>query len=225
MRRWTGLLSLLAATACSGLDEGEGGVVAIEVEIPAILALEVGEQQQVVARALDADGAVVDAAIGWQATTAAVTVNGEGIVTAAEPGEAEVQATVGSLGSERIPFEVTAPADTLMILGDSVVIIPAASDPPATATLQVRLESFTFPEPLSGRPVIFAITSPTPTVQLGGGVESDTVSTSAEAVASVAISAGVGQVPPDTAIVEVRAERARGAPVPGSGQRFIVLFQ
>jgi hypothetical protein len=34
-----------------------------------------------------------------------------------------------------------------------------------------------------------------------------------------------GQIPPDTAIVEVRAERTSGAAVPGSGQRFIILFQ
>jgi hypothetical protein len=229
VRRWAGLLSLLAATGCSGLDEDEGGVVAIEVEVPAILMLEVGEQQQVVARAFDADGGLVDVAIGWQASTAAVTVDGEGVVTGAEPGEANVQATVGSLASEPIEFEVIAPADTLAIVGDSVVTIPVGANPPVTAALQVRLENLTFPEPLSGRPVIFEITSPvpgaTPTVQLAGGVQSDTVPTSTEAVASVAISAVVGQVPPDTAIVQIRAERTRGAPVPGSGQRFIVLFQ
>jgi hypothetical protein len=30
---------------------------------------------------------------------------------------------------------------------------------------------------------------------------------------------------PDTAIVQVRSYRSSGADVPGSGQRFIVLFQ
>jgi hypothetical protein len=35
----------------------------------------------------------------------------------------------------------------------------------------------------------------------------------------------VGQTAPDTAIVQVRANRTRGTPVPGSGQRFIILFQ
>ena len=44
------------AAACSGLDEGEGGVVALEVEIPDALDLEVGEQLQLAARALDVDG-------------------------------------------------------------------------------------------------------------------------------------------------------------------------
>lgn len=227
MRRWAALLSLLAAAACSGLDEGEGGVVAIEVEIPDLLTLEVGEQEQLVARALDADGQVVDAALEWRSSTAAVTVDGAGIVTAAEPGDAEVQASVGSLVSESVSFDVLAPADTIIIAGDSVFTIPV--EPPGTATLAVRLESFTPAGPLEARPVIFEITSPvagaTPTVQLLGGVQSDTVLTSTLGAASVTVQAVTGQVPPDTAIVQVRAERTRGAPVPGSGQRFIVLFQ
>ena len=57
MKRWTRLLSLLLVAACSGLEEGEGGVVAIEVETPEVSTLEVGEQVQVVAHALDVDGA------------------------------------------------------------------------------------------------------------------------------------------------------------------------
>ena len=50
------LLPLLVAAACSGLEEGEGGVVAIEVETPERQTLAVGEQVQVVARAVDVDG-------------------------------------------------------------------------------------------------------------------------------------------------------------------------
>ena len=229
MRRWAWLLPLLAVTACSGLDEGEGGVVAIEVETPEFSTLEVGEQVQVVARALDADGQVVDAAIDWQASSAAVTVNGTGLVTGAQEGQADVQASVGSLASERVSFTVIAAADTIVIAGDSVFTIPTGVDPPVTATLAVRLESFSPPGPLSGRGVIFEITRPvpgaTPVVQLAGGVQSDTVLTGADGTASVIVGAVTGQVPPDTAIVQVRAERTRGAAVPGSGQRFILLFE
>ena len=35
MRRWVRLVALLGVAACSSLDEGEGGVVALEVELPA----------------------------------------------------------------------------------------------------------------------------------------------------------------------------------------------
>lgn len=228
MRPWAGLLWLLAA-ACSGLDEGEGGVVAIELETPAFLTLEVGEQEQVVARALDADGEVVNAPVTWQASSGAATVDAAGIVTAVAPGDVDVQAAVGSLTSDPVSFDVLAPADTIIVPGDSVFTIQVGADPPVTATLTVRLESFNPPGVLEGRPVIFAITRPpsggTQTVQLGGGVLSDTVPTAADGTVSVVAAAVSGQTPPDTAIVEVRAERTRGAAVPGSGQRFILLFQ
>jgi hypothetical protein len=62
-------------------------------------------------------------------------------------------------------------------------------------------------------------------VQLAGGVQSDTVTTSTDGTAPIALSAVAGQIPPDTAIVEVRANRTGGSVVPGSGQRFLVLFQ
>jgi hypothetical protein len=227
VRLRTRLLPLLLV-ACSGLEEGAGGVVAIEVETPEFQTLELGEQVQVVARALDVDGEVVDVPLQWQATTAAVTVDGSGLVTGAQVGEADVQAVSGTLPSEPVPFDVVARADTIIIAGDSVFTLPIV-EPPPVANLTVRLETFTPPTPISGRPVIFEITSPapgaTPVVQLAGGVQIDTLTTGEDGTAVAAIAAVSGQVPPDTAIVQVRAVRTRGAAVPGSGQRFIVLFQ
>jgi hypothetical protein len=214
--------------ACSGLEEGEGGVVAIEVETPEFQTIEVGEQVQVVARALDVDGQVVDVPLEWQSSTGAVTVDGTGLVTGVEPGQAEVRAFTGTLPSEPVPFTVVARADTIIIAGDSVVTIPIV-DPPTTAALTVRLETLTPPGPVSGASVIFEITSPvagaTPVVQLAGGVQGDTLTTASDGIARAEIGAVIGQVPPDTAIVQVRAEGLRGSAVPGSGQRFIVLFQ
>jgi hypothetical protein len=227
--RWTHLLSLLLVAACSGLEEGEGGVVAVEVEIPENSTLEVGEQVQVVAHALDVDGQVVEVPLQWQSTTAAVTVDGTGLVTGVQPGPAEVQAFSGSLPSEPVHFEVEARADTIFIQGDSVFTLPIGVEPPPTATLTVRQETFTPPGPIGGQPVIFEITSPAPgataVVQLAGAVQIDTVTTADDGTASTVIGAVSGQIPPDTAIVQVRAERSGGAAVPGSGQRFIVLFQ
>ena len=152
MKRWTRLLSLLLVAACSGLEEGEGGVVAVEVEIPEVSTLEVGEQVQVVAHALDVDGQVVEVPLQWQSTTAAVTVDGTGLVTGVQPGPAEVQAFSGSLPSEPVSFDVLARADTIIIAGDSVFTLPIAVEPPPVATLTVRLETFTPPDPsLSNR--------------------------------------------------------------------------
>jgi hypothetical protein len=204
-------------------------VVALEIEFPELRTLEIGEQVQLAARALDAEGDVVDAAIDWRASNAALSVDGTGLVSGVAAGTGEVQAVVGSLASERVGFTVVLRADTLIIEGDSVLAIPRDADPPATATLPVRLESFDPAGPVGSRPVIFEIVQPvageTAVVELVGAGQSDTVATTADGLASVLLGAVAGQVPPDTAIVQIRANRTRGSPVPGSGQRFIVLFQ
>ncbi len=229
MRRWARLLPLLAATACSGLDEGEGGVAGLEIQFPEVLTLAVGEQIQLSARAVDTGGDPVDATVTWLASGAALSVDATGLVTGLEVGTADVQAAVGSLTSERVRFSVIARADTLIIDGDSVFVIPIDADPPAAANLAVRLESRSPVGPAGSHPVIYQITQPVagaaPVVQLSGGVQSDTLTTTATGTSAAALSLVTGQVPPDTAIVEVRADRPRGSAVPGSGQRFIVLFQ
>jgi hypothetical protein len=227
--RWVCLLPLLAAAGCSGLEEGEGGVVGLEIQIPALRTLEVGEQIQLSARALGADGETVDATILWSASDDALSVDATGLVTGVAPGSADVQAAVGSLTSERVEFSVLAPADTIIIVGDSVFVIPIGADPPGSANLVVRLESRSPVGPVGSRQVIYQITQPvagaTPVVQLAGAVQSDTLTTGTDGTAAIALSSVIGQTPPDTAIVEVRANRTRGSVVPGSGQRFIVLFQ
>jgi Bacterial Ig-like domain (group 2) len=230
VRSWACLLLLIAGVACSGLEEGEGGVVGLEIEFPEARTLEVGEQVQLTARALDVEGQPLDVAISWRASNPAVTsVDGTGLVTALAAGTADVQAVVGSLGSERVGFTVVLRPDTIIIEGDSVLTVPFSTDPAATATLPVRLETFDPPGPVGTRPVIFEIVQPlageTPVVQISDGVQTDTVNTSTDGLASVVLAVVSGQVPPDTAIVEVRANRTRGDPVPGSGQRFIVLFE
>jgi hypothetical protein len=63
-------------------------------------------------------------------------------------------------------------------------------------------------------------------VELPGGVLIDTVSTGPSGLEQgVTLNRVAGVPAPDTAIVQVRSYRASGADVPGSGQRFIILFQ
>ncbi len=229
MRRWVSLGALLAALGCSGLDEGEGGIVALEIEFPTTNELEIDERLQLSARALDADGQVVDAPITWRASNTSLTVDATGLVTAVAVGPAQVQASAGSLSSEQIPFTVVLRPDTLIIDGDSVVVIPRDADPPLTPTLAARLESFDPAGPVGSRPILFEIVQPaageTPLVQFAGGGQSASPTTDANGRAGIVFAAVTGQVPPDTAIVRISATRVRGAPVPGSGQRFIILFQ
>jgi hypothetical protein len=228
--RWRDALLLGLVLGCSNLDEGEAGVVALEVSAPSPDTLEVGESVQLSARALDRDGNVVNVAITWRGvdTTASIDPT-SGVVTALFPGTARVQATVGSLASGLITLTLLAPADTLILAGDSVLTV--LSDVPASAAMLVRLESFNPAGPLAGRPVIYTITSPDltgqpHTVELPGAVLVDTVLTESDGqVSTMTLNRVAGITAPDSAIVEVSAFRTRGAVVPGSGQRFIVHFQ
>lgn len=230
MIRWRHALVLGLMFGCSNLDEGEAGVVALEVSAPASGVLEVGESLQLTARALDRDGNTVDATITWRGvdTTAAIDP-ATGIVTALFPGTARVQATVGSLASGLISLTVLAPADTLIIAGDSVLTV--LTDVPASAAMLLRLESLHPAGPVAARPVIYTITSPdltglSHTVEFAGGLLVDTVSTGTDGqVSTVTLNRVTGATAPDSAIVQVSAFRTRGAAVPGSGQRFIVHFQ
>ena len=126
MRRWVRLLPLLAAAACSGLDEGEGGVVGLEIQAPEPSpTLEVGEQVQLSARALDADGETVDAAILWRASDAALSVDATGLVTGGRSqGPATCRPPSARSPPSAIAFTVLARADTLIIVGDSVLRHP-----------------------------------------------------------------------------------------------------
>lgn len=230
----TGRLGLLLIVAvlgggCSGLEEGAGGVVGIEVSVPGPDTVEVGESVQLSARPLDKNGDSVGTPVAWISADPAASVDGAtGVLTGVAPGSARVQATVGTLGSELITFAVVAPADTLLISGDSILSVTiGAATLPALPTV---LQSFHPVGPVPNRAVIYAITSPDPavappTVTLAGGAVVDTLLTGTDGTATTTLAVAAGGVPPDSVIVELRAQRTRGAGVPGSGQRFIVRFQ
>jgi Bacterial Ig-like domain (group 2) len=227
VKQWLGLLPILAAAGCSSLDEGEAGVVALEVRAPLPAIVEVGETLQFSAKPLDANGDSVGVPVTWRSPDATVAVGeATGLVTGLAPGQGRVQAVVGSLTGELVSLAVIAPADTLGIVGDSIV--PVAADPGVTPPLTVLLASNNPAGPLDARPVVFEITSPTAeplAVTLPGGVLIDTLLTAVDGTAGIVVSRVPGALLPDTVFVEIRASRTRGAAVPGSGQRFIVLFQ
>jgi Big-like domain-containing protein len=230
VRRWGRglLLSSVVLQGCSNLDEGSGGVVGLQITAPPVNTIEVGQTLQLSAVALDRDGNPVAAEVTWQAPDTTLTVDGTGTITGVFTGSGRVQAFAGSLASSLVTFSVIAAADTLVIAGDSVFTVPAGVT--NTAPLVVQLRSFSPDAALPSRPVIYTVTSPPDvgphTVELPGAVLSDTVLTGTDgAVSSVTLIRVNGTTQPDTAIVEVRAVRASGAAVPGSGQRFIVLFQ
>jgi uncharacterized protein YjdB len=106
--RWVALITSAFVLGCSDLTEGANGVVEVEIRQPAITTIQVGQQLQLTARALNKDGDPVDVAITWLATDATVTVDATGLVTGVAPGTGQVQASAGSLTSARLALTVTA---------------------------------------------------------------------------------------------------------------------
>jgi hypothetical protein len=214
---------------CSDITAGAGGVVELEITSPAVNTLEIGEALQLSARALDKNGNPISVPITWRAADATLTVDETtGIVTGVSAGQGRVQALAGSLPSPFLTFNVIARADTLILVVDSIVIV--APGVASSTPLVTQLQSFSPAEALPQRPVVYAVTSPPDvgphSVELSGGVLIDTLTTGADGTVQTAVLSRVtGVTSPDSAIVEVRAYRTRGAPVPGSGQRFIVRFQ
>ncbi len=228
MTRLVVLVSLFWVLGCSDLTEGAGGVVQLEIRVPAITSVEVGETLQLSAEALDRDGNPVSVPISWRTPDATLTVDDAGIVTGISAGPGQVQAFAGSLSSERIGLTVLSRADTLILVGDSVVTVAAGAT--ASAPLVVQLQSFLEAVALPTRPIVYAVISPpdpgTRSVELPGSVLIDTVSTGTTGINQTVTLNRVPGVPsPDTAMVQVRSYRTSGADVAGSGQRFIVLFQ
>jgi hypothetical protein len=174
--------------------------------------------------ALDKNGNPVTADITWRAPDATLTVDAAGVITGVSPGTGRVQAFVGSLASSLASFTVVTRADTLVLVGDSVFTVGPGV--PSSPALVSRVDNFTT-GPLPSWPVIYEVTRPLDgSVQLPGGVQIDTLTTGTDgAVSSVTLNRVNGTTQPDTAIVAIRSFHPRGAPVPGSGQRFIILFQ
>jgi hypothetical protein len=214
---------------CSDLTEGAGGVVELEITSPSPQTIEVGEALPLSARALDKDGNPVSAPLSWRAADATLTVDeATGVVTGVSPGTGRVQVFAGTLGSPFVTFNVISPADTLIIVGDSIVTVGPGVG--SSTPLVTQLQSLSPPSSLAQRPVVYAIVSPPDvgphSVELTGGVLVDTLATGADGTVQAAVLNRVaGVTAPDSAIVEVRAFRTRGSAVPGSGQRFIVRFQ
>ena len=109
MTRWAVLLAATGALGCSDLTEGAGGVVALEITVPTVSTIEVGQSLQLTARAVDKNDNPVDVPITWQAADPTLTVNASGVITGVSVGVGRVQAFTGSLSSPIVSFTVIAP--------------------------------------------------------------------------------------------------------------------
>jgi len=107
--RWAVLLASTWVLGCSDLTEGAGGVVALEITVPTVSTIEVGQSLQLTARAVDKDDNTVIAPITWQAADTTLTVDPTGLITGVAIGVGRIQAFTGTLSSPVVSFNVTAP--------------------------------------------------------------------------------------------------------------------
>ena len=116
MTRSGALLAALLLGGCSQLPAVDNGVVAIELRTPTAVSLHQGDSLQLQARALDAAGDSVAAAIVWRTLdTALVSLDSSSgqLVALSDTGRARVQAAAGSLSSALIVVSLTpVPVDT-----------------------------------------------------------------------------------------------------------------
>ena len=233
MRLWLPLLAAVAGAGCSNITDAGNGIVALDVKVPAHLEVEVGDTIQLAARALDRNGDSVAADITWAvADTTVGVIPASGRFTGRGIGgtTGRVQATEGTLVSDYLTFAVLGRADSLALPAVTALTVPAGTTSSASLTAQLLGATGVA---LGGHRVVFVITSPAfanaaaRTVQLSNGALADTVVTAADGTLSspVTVDRMTGVSAPPTVVVEVRALRPSGAPIPGSGQAYTVSFQ
>lgn len=228
--RAAGCLALLAA--CSNLATTDGGVSSVEILVPSPAEVEAGGSIQLVGVARGPDGEPLDVPVYWRAldTTIAVdSISGElsGLL-AGKTGRVVARAI--DLYSAIATFTVLFPADTLVLVGDSVLTVAAGTT--ASPPLTVRVDAGDPPAPVDRRRVTFEVISPVfadpddRTVEFTGGRLAMSVPTATTGTPSppVTLNRRQGQTAPDTAVVRVTVYRPGGGTVPGSGQHFLVLF-
>lgn len=222
-------LGLLAILACEPIGVDLDAVIALEVSLPDSGVVEEGDTIVPNVRALNGVGDSVAADIVWATPdTGNLTVldSATGATLAVRPPQGRLQARVGSLRSNLLTVTVRPQADTIFATGAQRDTVAAGTSADSlSAPLTVRLQDLTTgaaPADLTNRPVLFTLAYPTDAgaFRLEPG---DTVLTAAGGVASVRVRL-LSRPLPDSAVVDARAVRANGQPVPGSPITFVVEY-
>lgn len=155
-----GVAVLLAACGGGGKDETDPGTptrAVARVEITsggAALLTREGEQRALRARALDADGQVVNVPIAWSSSrSASVAVDASGVLTAkTAAGSAQITAGVGAIVSPPLVAIVAQPVAGALLVSDEQVIgepveTDSAAPPSPSNTYRVTLQGVAAPAP------------------------------------------------------------------------------
>lgn len=224
-------------SGCSSLGPNDAGVSSLELRLPICGGIELGSTVELDARTFNEKGDSIDAEVRWRTPDpAAIDLDGNtGLATGLVITDtARVQAIVGSkdpIVSDLVFLVVTPFADTLIRASTERVTVDRNAQDSGPISVTVSRKSPA--EPVKSFPLRYRVIAPVfanpedRTVEFAGGTLS-MISCSGPAgtpQSQTELRRRSGRAQPDSAIVEVSALHADGRAVPGSGQRFTMLFK
>jgi hypothetical protein len=229
---------------CTAITGDFSDVVAIKYTGPTAPSLAEGDTLTLTAVALDANGAELpEVPVIWRVLEPDTVQVGftldslTGLVTGLYAGTGRVRADADGLRTSLITVRVTAVADSIAALEPAEDTLPASGvESPTLGATVYDVPPIGAPKPLAGVSVRFAIVQP-----VAGSPEASTLAigapgqppeldplvvtvvtgTSGNAFATVR---RIGQLQPDTAIVEAVALSATGDVIPGPPARFTIII-
>lgn len=236
MKGFLRIAVVLGLGSCSNAGELADGVIEIQVVSPQPPIIDFGDTTRYVAIPLNQAGDSVAVPVVWVTpddTSITIIDPATGLVTGAKPNtQGRLQAVLGALTTQFYVLTIRARADTIVFPDDTVqsVLLDANSSQP----LLPVLESYNPPGPVIGQRLVFTIVKPTfadttgvQNVQLTNGRLTDSAFTALDGTPAtgMVVSRVTGRAAPDSVLIAVTATQTSGNTVPGSGQRFVVLFE
>ena len=231
------VVALLALAGCSSVSNNDDGIAFLEVRGGVNSALERDVPLQLHGVARNAAGDSVGIPIVWLTRdTAIVTLDSTlGVIQAKlDTGTVRVQATTRgksplATDPSALTFTVTAKAESLVVRGaDSLNVLTGVTTSPPILFALLGQGGV----PVARRPVQFRIIEPayaaadTPSVWFSSRRIVDSATSAAgTGLASLFLTRVADRPTPSRVVVEVRAFRATGAPILGSGKRIVIRFE
>jgi hypothetical protein len=230
-----GLAVAVLLAGCSSFEPTEDGIAILEIRRPTCNGVELGQSIHITALPLDQDRQPVDVPVFWQSPDSVIAIDDqtgaiEGLLVSDTARVQAVGGTAEPLVSDFIALVVTPFADTLHRSGDARLVVNSGTL--ASSALAVTLRSQVADTGVKAFPLVYRVVEPVfatfedRTVELSGGRLTSTVCTAPGGAPAlpVTLNRRTGKTAPDSAIVEVMAHHPDSTAVPGSGQRFIVVF-
>ncbi len=176
---------------------------------------------------------VESAQLRWRSPDTTVTVNETtGLVQSNSGATGTARIQVGVFGSDTIvtsltglTITLTGRADTVHLVGDDSLTVTRDTE---TTSFQILAAAGTELTGVPQRPITARIIEPvpvdSPTVVFQSGRVNDSLMTANNGIATFTVRNLPNRPVPDRAVVQIRARRANGQEIPGSGRTLVIRF-